>query len=140
MICRVAGVNGVGMALLRHADDLGYVKIGPNGVAFLANLIRLVSLLAVHRPAIFPGENGDSLGPQLKSRPKSTDGNFTTVSDQNFFNLATGGHLNSYECLWSLKSISPKDRSTQCSFLWQIPEGAPRKYLPLLDYLLSFWL
>jgi hypothetical protein len=53
-------------------------------VPWLANLVSLVSLLAVQRTAIFDGENGDRLRPQLKGRAKGTNGDFATVCNKNF--------------------------------------------------------
>ena len=85
----VPRVNGVCARELCHANDFGYVKIGPNGVAFFANLVGLVSLLAMHRTAIFPGENRDGLRSQFKSRTKCPNGNFASVGHQDLLKHRT---------------------------------------------------
>ncbi len=78
----VARVDGVRSGLARDPDDLGDVQVGPHRVAALADQVRLVGLGAVHRVAVFPGEDGDGADAELVGGTEGPDGDLPAVGDE----------------------------------------------------------
>src|SRR5829696_6449402 len=79
----VTGIDRVGAGPLRRLDHRLDVEVGPNGMASLADLVRLVGLDPVHCISILVREHRDGLHPELVRRPERADRNLTSVGDQN---------------------------------------------------------
>jgi hypothetical protein len=85
----VSRVDGVGAALERHADDLVDVEVRPDGVALLADQVRLVRLEAVQRVPVLVRVDGDRAGPQLDRGPERADRDLPAIGDEDL--LEHGG-------------------------------------------------
>lgn len=84
----VARVDGVGAALERHADDLVDVEVRPDGVALLADEVRLVRLQAVQRVPVLVRVDGDRAGAQLDGGPERADRDLPRLATRIFSNMA----------------------------------------------------
>ena len=80
----VARVDRVGARLLRHADDLVDIEVGPHGVTLLADLVRLVGLQPVQGVAILVRVDRHRLSAELVRGAESPDRNFATVRHEDF--------------------------------------------------------
>ncbi|GAB7302805.1 hypothetical protein MAFF212519_06560 [Clavibacter michiganensis] len=85
----VARVDGVGAALERHADDLVDIEVRPDGVALLADEVRLVRLQPVQRVPVLVRVDGDRAGAQLDGGPERADRDLPAVGDEDL--LEHGG-------------------------------------------------
>ena len=78
----VAGVDGVGPALLGDPDDLGHVQVRAHRRATLTDQVGLVRLDPVDAGAVLPREHRDRAGAELGGGPERTDGDLAAVGDQ----------------------------------------------------------
>ncbi len=85
----IARVDGVGAALERHADDLVDIEVRPDGVALLADEVRLVRLQPVQRVPVLVRVDGDRAGAQLDGGPERADRDLPAVGDEDL--LEHGG-------------------------------------------------
>ena len=78
----IARVNRIDARLLRDADDVVDVEIGLDRFLAGADQIGFVRLEAVQREAILVGKDRDGADPQFGGGAQHTDGDFTTVGNQ----------------------------------------------------------
>jgi hypothetical protein len=77
----VAGVDGVGVGLERHPDDLVRIEVGAHGVAGRSDLVRLVCLAAVLASPVLEREHSDGLRAELGGGAERPDGDLAAVGD-----------------------------------------------------------
>jgi hypothetical protein len=78
----VTRVDGVRAGPAGGPDDLLDGEVGPDRVAGLADLVRLVGLQPVEGVAVLVREDGDRARAQLVSRAERADGDLPAVGDQ----------------------------------------------------------
>ena len=91
----VAGVDGVRAGHFGDADHLINREVGGNWAQSLANAVGFVSLKTVKAEFVFFGVDRNGLFPHLVRGPHNADRDFTTVGDQNLFEL---GHSRALLC------------------------------------------
>ena len=105
----VPGVDCVSPGFLGNADDLAHVKIRPNRVTLLADLVRLVGLETMHGVAILVGEDGHGLCAQFKSGPHRPNRDLAAVGYENFreHSFLSHPHHNRAGKRWQLARDAP---------------------------------
>lgn len=89
----VTGVDQLDAVLEGDLDNLVSGQIGAHGgvLTALSNHVGLVRLLTVHGQAVLVRVDGDGLQGQLVGGTEDTDGDFTTVGDEDLLELHDGG-------------------------------------------------
>ncbi len=84
----VTRMDGIDLVLLGQGDDAGYVEVGADRLAGLADAIRLVGLEAVQGEAIFMRVDGHRADAEFGRGAENASGDLAAVGNEQLFDRA----------------------------------------------------